>query len=71
MNRRFLLTVAGFAPVLLVARQSFAADSNNAATTVLAAKARAYVPPKTPWGEPDLQGVGRHNSISHASGLQA
>jgi hypothetical protein len=56
MNRRFLLTVAGFAPVLLVARESSAADSNAAATTTPAAKARAYAPPKTPWGEPDLQG---------------
>ncbi|HEY7390446.1 MAG TPA: hypothetical protein VH640_18155, partial [Bryobacteraceae bacterium] len=57
MNRRFLYAVAVSAAwLLLMAQHVSMAQSNAAASGASTGKSQSYVPPKTPWGEPDLQG---------------
>ena len=57
MNLRPFAAAAGFAALsLTVLGQTPPANSPAAGTRVSAVKSKAYVPPKTPWGEPDLQG---------------
>ena len=57
MNRRLLYAVAVSAAwLLLMAQHILLAEPNAAATDASTGKSQTYVPPKTPWGEPDLQG---------------
>jgi hypothetical protein len=57
MKHRFLTTalmvVIAMAAVALVALPIAAQTPKPAATTA----AKAWTPPKTPWGDPDLQGI--------------
>jgi hypothetical protein len=50
MNPRFVTVAAIFTAV------SFSMLAQTAKPPALAAKSKTYTPPKTPWGEPDLQG---------------
>jgi hypothetical protein len=52
MNERFL---TGLGAAIVVASVSIAAQAPKPAAKPAAA--RAYTPPKTPWGDPDLQGI--------------
>jgi hypothetical protein len=57
MSHRFVAMTAVFAAVSLsMAGQTSPATPKPAAKSATAAKSKAYVPPKTPWGDPDLQG---------------
>ena len=51
------ISVAGQAPVKAPAKAAPApAISSSTASTASTSSTRAYVPPKTPWGDPDLHG---------------
>jgi hypothetical protein len=57
MNQRFLYGLAASAAgLLLMAPHTLLADPDAAATDASTGKSQTYIPPKTPWGEPDLQG---------------
>src|SRR5215207_1558582 len=55
-----VVVVAAAVAVAMVARpqaeQSNGGSAASAARTARAAAAKPYVPPRTPWGDPDLQG---------------
>ena len=50
MNRRFLCAAAMLVTVIPLAHQARPAAQSSAG-------AKAYAPPRTPWGDPDLQGM--------------
>ena len=60
MTRR-LLTIGVFAAVIAVSpwqRQAFSQEHPRASKAAATADAgKNYVPPRTPWGDPDLQGT--------------
>ena len=58
MNHRFAAIAAGMvAASLTLPGQALPAAPKTAAKSASAVKSSAYTPPKTPWGDPDLQGI--------------
>jgi hypothetical protein len=54
MKHRYLLTIVMVAMILAAIAVPLAAQSPKSSTT---AATKAWTPPKTPWGDPDLQGI--------------
>ena len=55
-----IAAVAVLAPAHVAGQTSSPAKATTAAkTTTGGGAAKAFTPPKTPWGDPNLQGVGR------------
>ncbi len=56
MSHRFLTSIGVLAGAIVVASLLVAPVSGQAPARTTA-QAKAYTPPKTPWGDPDLQGI--------------
>src|SRR5688500_20073080 len=54
--RQWLGVIVVVAAVVAAMAASPEAGQTNGRTTVRAATAKPYVPPRTPWGDPDIQG---------------
>ncbi len=64
MRHRFLVVIAALTAVTVIslARVFVTAQSQTTATTTETAATKTWTPLKTPWGEPDFQGIWTTNS---------
>ena len=64
MAGRMLRILGGFAVVVVAAAVPAAAQTNGGSASTFQIPASTYSPPRTPWGDPDIQGVwDNHNVI--------
>jgi hypothetical protein len=57
MSYRYLVSLSAFACTLALLTAPIEGQAPAAAKSKQAKTAKAYTPPKTPWGDPDLEGV--------------
>ncbi len=62
MSRRWLMTSGGFAGAIVLAALTTAPVAGQGQTAAKAT-AKKYVPPKTQWGDPDIEGVWTSDSV--------
>ncbi|MCU1336800.1 MAG: hypothetical protein JWO19_2381 [Bryobacterales bacterium] len=57
MNYRYLVSISALAAAAALITLPIAGQAPSAAKAKQAKTGKAYTPPKTPWGDPDLEGV--------------